>query len=333
MKKGGKTKHTKRNIVLLAFLAVLCIGGAELTFCRYFEPALYERIVSPVRYAAVVVVDTGRAGLNATGRFLYDAGSAAGRFFQGVGKSIADFAVRTGEQATALWENLTAPKATAEPEDPSELPEPSGLPEISGGPVSSVPLPTETPLTELLVVDGRQILTGGSVDITYFCQSDTRWADLPFGADTIGLYGCGPTAMAIAVASLTDTDTDPAVMAAWAAEQGYWAPGAGSYLSIVIGTARSYGLMAETFPSRDVNDLLDALSHGKVLIALMGPGQFTTGGHFILLRGVTMSGQVLIADPNSPENSLTSWDPQVILDELSLTQSSGSPLWALWTPD
>ena len=327
MKKGGKTKHTKRDIVVLALLAMLCIGGAELTFCRYFEPELYERIVSPVRYAAVVVVDTGRAGLNATGRFLYDAGSAAGRFFQGVGKSIADFAVRTGEQATVLWENLTAPKAAAETEGPSELPE------VSGEPVSSVPLPTDTPLTELLVVGGKQILTGGSVDITYFCQHDARWADLPFGADTIGPYGCGPTAMAIAVASLTDTDTDPAVMAAWAAEHGYWAPGDGSYLSIVTGTAQSYGLMAETFPSRDVNDLLDALSQGKVLIALMGPGQFTTGGHFILLRGVTMNGQVLIADPNSPENSLTSWDPQVILDELSLTQSNGSPLWALWTPD
>ena len=326
MKKGGKTKHTKRDIALLVLLGVLCIGGVELLFCRWFDPELYDRIVSPARHAATVVADAGRAGLDATGRFLQDTGSAALQFFRDVGNGIAGFAVRTGEQAAALWEDLTAPKATAEPE-------PSAPPEVSEGPVPGVPLPTETPVTELLVVDGRQVLTGGSVDVTYFCQYDSRWAELPFGADTIGPYGCGPTAMAIAVASLTDTDTNPALMASWAAEHGYWAPGAGSYLSIVIGTARSYGLMAETFPSRDVNDLLDALSQGKMLIALMGPGQFTTGGHFILLRGVTMNGQVLIADPNSPENSLASWDPQVILDELSLTQSSGSPLWAVWTPD
>ena len=34
-----------------------------------------------------------------------------------------------------------------------------------------------------------------------------------------GGYGCGPTAMAMAVASLTDIETDPATMAQWAAEQ------------------------------------------------------------------------------------------------------------------
>ena len=316
MKKGGKTRHTKRNIALLALLAVLCIGVTELVFCRWFEPELYERIVSPARYAAAVVVDAGRTGLG-----------AAGRFFQGVGRGIADFAVRTGEQAAALWADLTAPEETPEPAEPTA---PS---ETTEEPVFSAVLPTPIPVTELLEVNGRQILTGGSVDVTYFCQTDEQWADLPFGTDTIGPYGCGPTVMAIAVASLTDADTDPAIMAAWAAEHGYWARGGGSYLTIVMGTARSFGIETEPFASRDANDVLDALSQGKMLVALMGPGQFTTTGHFILLRGVTMSGKVLVADPNSPENSLAAWDPQVILDELSPNRGDGAPLWALWTSD
>ena len=328
MKKGGKSKHTKRNIALLALLAVLCVGVAELIFCRWFEPELYDRIVSPARHAAAVVADAGRAGAN-----------AVGGFFQSVGSGIADLAVRTGEQAAALWENLTAPKATPEPletPEPSDAPEPPetpGPPEITGEPVFSEVLPTPLPVTELLEVDGRQILTGGNVDVTYFYQKDERWADLPFGTDTIGPYGCGPTVMAITVASLTDTDTDPAIMAAWAAKHGYWARKAGSYLTIVSGTAKSFGLKSESFTSRDADAVLDALSQGKMLIALMGPGRFTTNGHFLLLRGVTMSGQVLIADPNSPENSLTAWDPQVILDELSTSRSDGAPLWAVWKPD
>ena len=312
MKKNGRSKHTKRNIVLVTLLAVLCIGAAELTFCRWFEPELYERIVAPARYAVTVVVDTGRAGLN-----------AAGRFFQSVGKAAADFAVRTGEQAAALWKELTAPKMLPEPPSDSEEPVPSETPYVP---------PTPAPDTELLEVDGKQILTGGSVDVTYFCQSDDEWKDLPFGTDTIGPYGCGPTVMAMAVASMTDTDTDPAVMAAWAVEHGYWAKRSGSYLSIVLGTARSFGLIAEPFTSREADDVLDALSQGKMLVALMGPGHFTDGGHFILLRGITLSGQVLIADPNSLENSLTPWNPQFILDELSSPRGSGSPLWALWTP-
>jgi hypothetical protein len=61
----------------------------------------------------------------------------------------------------------------------------------------------------------------------------------------------------------------------------------------------------------------------------MGPGHFTQRGHFILLRGTTLSGEVLVADPNSRERSLTAWDPQLILDELSSHTSDGAPLWAL----
>ena len=323
MKKGGRSRHMKRNIVLVILLAVLCVGAAELTFCRWFEPELYERIVAPARYAVTVVADAGRAGLN-----------AAGGFFQGVGKAVSDFAARTGKQAAAVWADLTAPKAPPEVSD--ALPEPPEPSEASDEPAAGAApavLPTPTPVTELLVVDGKQILTGGCVDVTYFCQSSDEWKDLPYGTDTIGPYGCGPTAMAIAVASLTDTETDPAAMAAWAVEHGYWARRSGSYHSIVLGTARSFGLLAEPFVSREADDVLDALYQGKILVALMGAGHFTKGGHFILLRGLTMNGEVLVADPNSPENSLTPWDPQIILDELSSARDNGAPLWVLWTPD
>lgn len=301
----------KRDIVLAALLALLCVGAAELTFCRYFEPELYERIVAPARYAATVAADTGQAGLN-----------AAGRFLQNMGTAISDFAVRTGRQAAAFWEDLTAPKMLPVLPTDTEPPVASAVPTVP---------PTPPPVTELLEVDGRQILTGGIVDVTYFCQSSDEWKDLPYGTDTIGPYGCGPTVMAIAVASLTDTDTDPAVMAAWAVEHGYWARRSGSYHSIVLGTARSFGLLAEPLTSRGADDMLDALSQGKMLVALMGPGHFTTGGHFILLRGRTLSGEVLVADPNSLENSLTLWDPQIILDELASSRANGGPLWVLWT--
>ena len=322
MKKGGKSKRSRRNIVLLALLAALCVGAAELMFCRYFEPELYGRIVAPARHAVSVVVDAGRAGLG-----------AAGRFFQGVGKGIANAAVWTGDHAAALWEDLTAPKTTPEPPESAEPTEPPAVSGVGEPVYNNTVFPAPVSVTAMLEVDGRQILTGGVVDVTYFCQTDERWANLPFGADTIGPYGCGPTVMAITVASLAGTDIDPAAMAAWAAEHGYWASGAGSYLSIVLGTAQSFGLMAEPFDARDANGVLDALSQGKMLIALMGPGHFTTGGHFILLRGVTQAGNVLIADPNSPENSLGAWSPQLILDELSSTRGSGSPLWAVWAPD
>lgn len=313
MSKKWVPRHTKRNIILALLLALLCIGVAELTACRYFAPETYERIVSPVRYAAGVVADAGRAGLNAAGQFCRDAASAAGQFL-----------TRAGEQAAALWEDLTTPKGP--PENPDSPARESRDP-------ASFPPATVPPVTELLQVDGKEILTGGSVDITYYYQAGEEWADQPYGTDTIGPYGCGPTVMAMAVSSMTDTDADPAVMADWAVEHGYWARGSGSYHSIVMGTAQDFGMGAEPFPSRDVAELRAALWQGKLLVALVGPGHFTNGGHFILIRGVTLGGDVLVADPNSPERSLMLWDPQIILDELSSARDSGAPLWVLSKPD
>ena len=56
---------------------------------------------------------------------------------------------------------------------------------------------------------------------------------------------------------------------------------------------------------------------------------FRSGGHFILLRGVTPEGQVLVADPASRERSLMPWDLDLIVSELSKTRSNGSPFWLI----
>ncbi|MEI3361548.1 MAG: hypothetical protein V8R75_02665 [Oscillospiraceae bacterium] len=53
-------------------------------------------------------------------------------------------------------------------------------------------------------------MTGGVVDVIYYQQSAPEWADKPYGRDSIGRYGCGPTAMAMAVSSLTGQAVDPA---------------------------------------------------------------------------------------------------------------------------
>lgn len=307
MRKDSGSRRPAWNLVLIALLAALCIGAAELAACRHFAPETYERIVAPARQAAAAVADVGRAGLNAIGQFCRDT---------------ADLAGRTAQQAAAFWEELTAP----DPEVPET--QPPSAPPLE----ESLPPATEPPLTEVLETDSGQVLTGGTVPVTYFCQSDETWAEQPYGTDTIGPYGCGPTAMAMAVASLTDTDTDPVKMAAWAVDHGYWARRSGSYHSIVQGIARDFGLEAESFTGRTPSELRRALRSKDLLVALMGKGHFTTGGHFILIRGVTLSGEVLVADPNSLERSLQTWDPQIILDELSSARDHGAPLWILSAP-
>lgn len=184
-------------------------------------------------------------------------------------------------------------------------------------------------LTKLENRDGAEMLTGGNYDIVYYNQTDPSWSEQPYGTDNIGGYGCGPTALAMAVSSMSETRIHPADMAKWARSHRYWAKGHGSYLSIVEGTAAAFGLRSESLPDIDVARLQQELASGKILVALMTKGHFTKGGHFILLRGVTLEGGILVADPSSRDRSLTVWDPQLILNELSYSRHNGAPLWSL----
>lgn len=318
MRPGKQPNHWLRNVVLIALLALLCVGGVELAACRHFAPEAYDRVTAPVRSAADAAADAGKAALSAAGQFCLDTAAKAADLAGQGARAISRWASSLKEQAALAWEELLS------------TPEPTASHQTA--PPVSRPPATDPPLTQVMEQNGRQVLTGGAVPVVYFCQSDEQWANQLYGSDPIGPYGCGPTAMAMAVASLTDTDADPAKMARWAADHGYWAPGSGSYHSIVQGIARSFGLEAEAIPQRTVEELYDHLSSGHILVALMGKGHFTTGGHFILLRGMTLSGKVLVADPNSLERSLELWDPQLILDELSSARDNAAPLWVLSSP-
>ena len=188
--------------------------------------------------------------------------------------------------------------------------------------------PAEDPkVTEFAVRGEREILTGGVVELVYYNQGEAPWADGAYGPDNIRGYGCGPTALAMLISSIGGESLDPIQAARAACEAGYCAPGSGSYLSIVEGMAADYGLKAVSVPDLTAEQLCQQLATGHLFVALMGKGHFTNGGHFIVLRGVTLGGKVLVADPNSRARSLAGWEPELILDELSRSRANGAPLW------
>ena len=76
-------------------------------------------------------------------------------------------------------------------------------------------------------------------------------------------------------------------------------------------------------------ELREALKDGKLIVALMSKGHFTSGGHFIVLRGLTEGGKVLVADPSSYTRSLKEWDMSIILNEASRSAGAGGPFWAI----
>lgn len=247
---------------------------------------------------------------------------AAPELFQRLAAPVAGLMQRVSDFGEALHSNLQ--ELLSRPGEDEMVNQLAGPPAIE-----EVPPAEESKVTEFVTRDGREYLTGGVVDLVYYNQGEEPWASQTFGNDPIRGYGCGPTAMAMLASSLTGEETDPGAMADWAYQQGYCAPGSGSSLSIVEGTASAIGLEAEAYEAASADALVQQLASGHIFVALMTRGHFTERGHFIILRGVTLEGRVLVADPNSRERSLAAWEPQLILDELSSSRSSGAPLWRI----
>ncbi len=76
-------------------------------------------------------------------------------------------------------------------------------------------------------------------------------------------------------------------------------------------------------------DIVDALSSGKLVVAIMSKGHFTSSGHFIVLRGVTSEGKILVADPASQKRSQQEWDLSLIMNEARKGAAAGGPFWAI----
>ena len=137
-------------------------------------------------------------------------------------------------------------------------------------------------------------------------QWDVRWAFRSYNDDYMACTGCGPTCLSMAVIGLTgDTACDPWSVAQYAESGGYSVPGSGTSWSFIPEGAAHYGLTARELALSE-EQVTDALENGQLVILVVGPGDFTTTGHFLLLTG-TEAGGFRLNDPNSPKNSGRVW--------------------------
>ena len=172
------------------------------------------------------------------------------------------------------------------------------------------------------------VFSDSGMEVVYYNQLDERWANVMYGqSSTIGEAGCGPTSMSIVISTLTGVAHDPIELSNWSVANGHRCEGNGSYHSLIPGAAEGYGLSCEGDLS--AQGIVDALSGGKLVVAIMSKGHFTTSGHFIVLRGVTSEGKILVADPASHRRSNQEWDLSLIMNEARKGAAAGGPFWAI----
>lgn len=151
-------------------------------------------------------------------------------------------------------------------------------------------------------------------EVPYLYQRDRAWAASSYAGGTIAENGCGPTALAMAYICLTgDTSMGPQEMASFSEREGYVSDGMTAWALMSDG-ARELGLEShELAPS--AGKVRAALEAGHPVICSMGPGDFTSTGHFIVLAGMNDAGELLLRDPNSSSRSAAAWDMDRVLGQ------------------
>ncbi len=159
-----------------------------------------------------------------------------------------------------------------------------------------------------------------------YLQTDPRWKDLPYQVPgetaTIGGSGCGPTAAAMLIETLTGKTFTPVDACKWSVEHGYKAKGQGTYYGYFAPQFEAFGIKCWQLswtnvyhnPASKVHDqALEYLKQGYYLIALMKKGNWTSGGHFIVVWWA--DGKIRINDPASTRDSRVNGDINTFRNE------------------
>lgn len=163
--------------------------------------------------------------------------------------------------------------------------------------------------------------------VTYL-QTDKRWKSIPYQVKgetaTIGGSGCGPSAAAMILTSMTGQIITPVDTCKWSVDHGYKALNAGTYYSYFVPQFKAYGiecvqLSQKSLHNEPQSNLHDFVKHkvheeGYYAIALMGKGTWTSGGHYIVVWD--WDDKVRINDSASTKDKRLNGDPETFKREV-----------------
>ena len=153
-----------------------------------------------------------------------------------------------------------------------------------------------------------------------FLQWDARWGYEEYGDFNIALSGCGPTTLAMAIAAVAnDTDITPDKVAKYSMENGFYVEGTGTAWRLMTDGAETFGLQVKELVL-DEEVMKQAIDDGKVIICSVRQGDFTSGGHFIMIYGYDKNG-FKINDPNCIYRSSRYWTYEELKSQIRI-------LWA-----
>lgn len=171
-----------------------------------------------------------------------------------------------------------------------------------------------------------------SQEFPLFLQWDPRWGYAYYGdGSVVGLSGCGPTALSMVLWYLTgNEELTPDKIADYSMKNGYYISGTGTKWLLLEEVPPLYGIWVSQ-PEADDSIMKEALDGGDIIILSMAPGDFTIGGHFIVIYGYTEEG-FLVNDPNCVARSRRIWTWEELKDQTKhmWVFSKEKPVYTVW---
>lgn len=146
--------------------------------------------------------------------------------------------------------------------------------------------------------------------ITFYDQRNYKSSFCGLKNETIARSGCGVTAMAMIVSTYENNKKyDPVYMSEEARKKGHCASGNGTYYSHFTYQSKVFGYkylaVKKTSDATKLNLITTHLRKGHFVIVHVGKGQFTSGGHYMVIGGIDPSTKsVYIYDPYNSYNSV-----------------------------
>lgn len=154
-------------------------------------------------------------------------------------------------------------------------------------------------------------------------QYDSRWGSQPYRvsgeSSTIKSAGCGPSCAAMVIATLKDKSVTPKTCCDWSMAHGYKALNNGTYYAYFVPQMEAFGIKCHQLTG-GYDEAVKLLKEGYYVIALMGKGLWTSGGHFVLAWWA--DNKIRINDPASTAEARQNGDP-------ALFKAQAKYFWAI----
>lgn len=180
----------------------------------------------------------------------------------------------------------------------------------------ATPRPTPKPSPETEIAEEALRIEDEGMPITPIYQGDYRGTICKIGgrSRSVATSGCGAVCVSMVISYLTgDESQTPDKLFRRAVR---WGDYSGSGLSHeTLSNLLEENGVKNKWIANTAEGVEAALREGMPVIAHMGPGTFTDNGHYLVLRGITEDGKILLNDPASPERTAEAYSIKTLINQ------------------